>query len=221
MPVSRTAPKARPGIFHVVQRGENLFRIGQAYDVPYHELAAVNGIRDPARIYVGQKIFVPGATRQLPVAIITPGDGAPASDGERRDDRAPRRELVWPVRGVTVSGYGARNGGFHDGIDISAPEGTPIRAVLDGDVIYSDELRGYGKLIIIRHDDGLVSVYSHNRRNRVREGQRVAQGDIIAEVGTTGRVSGPHLHFEIRQNNKSRDPLDYLPRSESDGCLRC
>jgi murein DD-endopeptidase MepM/ murein hydrolase activator NlpD len=84
-------------------------------------------------------------------------------------------------------------------------------AIADGDVIYNDQLRAYGNLIIIRHAGGFVSVYSHNKRNLVREGQKVSRGDVIGEVGSTGRVTAPHLHFEIRKNNVAKDPLSYLP----------
>ena len=224
--IPRSTPRAIPrtpgGIHHVVQKGENLFRIGKAYDVPYTELAAINRIEDPGRIHVGQRIFIPGANRQLPVEIITPSEAPIESGREATNEGKLAPEFIWPVRGVTVSGYGPRNGSFHDGIDISAPEGTPIRAVQQGEVIYSDQLRGYGNLIIIRHGDGLVSVYSHNRKNLVREGQKVAKGEVIGEVGSTGRVSGPHLHFEVRRNNKARDPLHYLPRRvELEDCGAC
>ena len=218
----RAIPKPAAGIYHVVQKGENLFRIGKAYDVPHVELAAINRIKDPGRIRVGQRIFIPGATRQLPVEIITPLETPFETGTDATTDGRLAPEFIWPVRGVTVSGYGPRNGSFHDGIDISAPEGTPIRAVQGGEVIYSDQLRGYGNLIIIRHGDGLVSVYSHNRKNLVREGERIAQGEVIGEVGTTGRVSGPHLHFEVRRHNKARNPIHYLPRRVGvEDCTAC
>ena len=204
------APPPRPqGIFHVVRPGENLFRIGKAYDTTSHELARANGIRDPRQITVGQKIFIPGATRQLPVEIITPGEqnngpGVPADsyDGV----------FLWPVSGTVNSGFGPRGSSFHDGLDIGAPEGTPIRAVEHGEIIYSDQLRGYGNIVIIRHSGGIVSVYAHNQVNLVRDKQQVARGEVIARVGSTGRVTGPHLHFEIRRNNLAQDPTRYLPR---------
>jgi len=101
---------------------------------------------------------------------------------------------------------------MHDGIDIAAPEGTPIHAVERGEVIFSDQLRGYGNIVILRHGGGLVSVYAHNQANLVREGDKVERGDVIAKVGSTGRVSGPHLHFEIRKNNMAQDPLRFLPQ---------
>jgi murein DD-endopeptidase MepM/ murein hydrolase activator NlpD len=212
-----TRPTIRPskkpgGIYHVVRSGENLFRIGKAYDVPYQDLAWINGIDDPARIAVGQKIFVPGATRQLPVEIITPeAVSIESPDGEPRREEG-REGFIWPVAGEVTSRFGPRSKNFHDGIDIAVPEGTLIRAVQSGEVIYSDQLRGYGNLVIVRHEGGFASVYSHNRKNLVREGQEIDKGEVIGEVGQTGRVSGPHLHFEIRRNNVARDPLYYLPK---------
>ncbi len=215
-------PQRTAGIFHSVKSGENLFRIGKAYGVPSAELAAINKIGDPSKIDVGQMIFIPGATRQLPVEIITPSEAVLGHDrdGAGNGKIAPR--FIWPLFGPTVSSYGPRGASFHDGIDISAPEGTPIRAVAEGEVIYSAQLGGYGNLIIIRHDGGLVSVYAHNRKNLVREGHTVGKGEIIGEVGSTGRVSGPHLHFEVRKDNRTRDPMSYLPPSEeAQGCAKC
>jgi len=199
------------GIYHVVKGGENLFRIGKAYDVPYKELARINGIADPHKIRVGQKIFVPGATRPLPVEIITPLEAKVERPGIAEPREKGQEGFIWPVAGTVTSPFGPRSETFHDGIDISAPEESPIRAIERGEVIYSDQLRGYGNLIIIRHPGGFASVYAHNKRNLVREGQRVAQGEVIGEVGSTGRVTSPHLHLEIRKDNVARDPLYYLP----------
>jgi murein DD-endopeptidase MepM/ murein hydrolase activator NlpD len=195
----------------VVGSGENLFRIGKAYDIPYLELARVNRIKDAGQIRVGQRIFIPGATRPLPVEIITPVEPGPAIANLPGLPDASVNGFLWPVNGTINSGFGLRGVSSHDGIDIGAPEGTPIRAIERGEVIYSDQLRGYGNMVIIRHMDGFVSVYAHNEANLVREGQTVSRGEIIARVGTTGRVTGPHLHFEIRRNNTVQDPLRYLP----------
>ncbi|MDP9130332.1 MAG: LysM peptidoglycan-binding domain-containing M23 family metallopeptidase [Candidatus Binatota bacterium] len=211
---SPPAPPSRPvaKIFHVVKPGENLFRIGKAYDVSFDELAKVNRLKDASQIYVGQKLLIPGANRQLPVDTIAPLESAPVPrtlppPAEIGDD-----PLLWPVSGRINSNYGPRGANFHDGIDIAAPEGTPIRAIERGEVIYSDQLRGYGNIVILRHQGGMVSVYAHNQVNLVHEGQQVIKGEVIAKVGSTGRVTGPHLHFEIRKNNTAQDPLRYLPR---------
>ena len=217
----RTAmPPARraQGIYHVVRAGENLFRIGKTYDVSYEELARLNGLRDAGQIRVGQRIFIPAATRELPVEIITPTESAPEPFSmPETAQQAPwfpsvDQAFLWPISGTVNSGFGPRGSSFHDGIDIAAPEGTPIRAIDSGEVIYSDQLRGYGNMVILRHAGGFISVYAHNERNLVREGQQVSRGETIARVGSTGRVTGPHLHFEIRRDNKAQDPLHYMPR---------
>ena len=197
----------------MVKSGENLFRIGKAYDLSYQELARINRIGDSNQIHVGQKIFIPGATRQLPVEIITPLKASLERPSVADQTEKAKEGFTWPVGGNVSSKFGPRSETFHDGIDISAPEGSPIRAVEKGEVIYSDQLRGYGNLVIIRHAGGFVSVYAHNQSNLVREGQKVAQGEVIGEVGSTGRASAPHLHFEIRKDNIAQDPLYYLPQS--------
>ncbi len=207
---ARTAHRGR-GIYHVVGRGQNLFRIGKAYGVDYRDLARDNDIDDPAKIEVGQKIFVAGATRQLPVEII-----APVSVSERRPEvsELPPSEsgFRWPMHtGSVTSHFGPRNGTFHDGIDIGAPEGTPVFAARDGRVIYSDQIPGYGNIVILEHAGRLSSVYAHNERNEVSLGDFVHQGDEVARVGSTGRTTGPNLHFEIRSENVARNPLFYLP----------
>jgi murein DD-endopeptidase MepM/ murein hydrolase activator NlpD len=206
------ATKRGAGIYHVVRPGENLFRIGKAYDVPFEELARLNGIKNASQIHIGQRIFIAGATRQLPVAVITPVEVSPTTASVPEPEEMAEPSLLSPISGAINSGFGPRGTSFHDGVDIAAPEGTPIRAIEQGEVVYSDQLRGYGNIVIIRHAGGLVSVYAHNQLNLVREGQQVARGEVIAKVGSTGRVTGPHLHFEIRKNNTAKDPLHYLPQ---------
>jgi murein DD-endopeptidase MepM/ murein hydrolase activator NlpD len=207
---TRTAVRG-PGIVHVVSRGENLFRIGKTYGIDYRDLARVNRIADSARIEVGQRIFIPGATRRLPVEIITPletSERAPAASelppGSGR--------LAWPTRaGKLTSRFGPRNGTFHDGIDIAAPEGTPVYAARGGRVIYSDHIPGYGNIVIVEHADGLSTVYAHNQKNEVAQGDVVRQGEEVSRVGQTGRTTGPNLHFEVRVQNVARNPLFFLP----------
>jgi lipoprotein NlpD len=206
---TRTVARGR-GVYHVVGRGENLFRIGKAYGVDYRDLARENGIDDPAKIEVGQKIFISGATRRLPVEII-----APLSASERQPEAyeipAGNRRFLWPMHvGTLTSRFGPRNGSFHDGIDIAAPEGTPVYAARDGHVIYSDQIPGYGNIVIVEHADGLSTVYAHNARNEVSQGDFVRQGAELSRVGQTGRTTGPNLHFEIRSQNIARNPLFYL-----------
>jgi murein DD-endopeptidase MepM/ murein hydrolase activator NlpD len=110
-----------------------------------------------------------------------------------------------------------RNGVMHDGVDICAPTGTPVHAAADGVVIFSGRLRGYGNVVIIRHDDHYVTVYGHNSSNCVRDGNRVRRGEVVAWVGRTGRTTGDNLHFEVRRDNLARNPLYYLPARSIQG----
>lgn len=145
-------------------------------------------------------------------------DAAPAKAARAAStggDKNTPPSLHWPVEGSISDPFGKRSGRVHDGIDISAPRGTEIRAAADGRVIYSDdELSGYGNLVIIRHEGCWATVYAHNDVNLVAKGDFVAQGQLIAKVGSTGRASGPHLHFELRCGKTPRDPAAYLaPRT--------
>lgn len=121
--------------------------------------------------------------------------------------------FVWPVKGQIISSFGEKRGErVHRGIDISAPQGTDIYAAESGQVIFSGKISGYGKVIVIEHPSGFITVYAHNSKNDVNAGDWVKRGDKIGEVGDTGRASVPHLHFEIRVNNTPIDPLKYLPK---------
>ena len=123
----------------------------------------------------------------------------------------------WPVPHFfkVSSQFGPRGRKHHDGIDIPAPRGTPVISVDAGVVIYSDNgIRGYGNMIVIAHGDDIFTVYAHNRKNKVDKGDKVNQGQMIAEVGNTGRSTGPHLHFEIRVKNKVRNPAQFLSKSQ-------
>lgn len=236
------------GPVHVVEKGENLFRIALRYEVDLDELMDLNQISDPKNLAVGRELLLPpsragvrGAVakasppasrkeEEAPAAATAQAqpaedEGAAASAGGRGArsqartglSRRPAEEgaapsLIWPVKGVVFSRFGARGSSRHDGIDVAAPEGTTIVAAGEGEVIFSGTQRGYGNLIILRHEGGLVTIYAHNRENLVKEGARVRQGQPIAKVGRTGRATGPHLHFEVRQGTKPLNPQDFLPR---------
>jgi len=108
-----------------------------------------------------------------------------------------------------------RHGVMHDGVDIAAPVGTPVHAAADGRVIYAGRVRGYGNVVIVQHANHYATVYGHNEINKVHEGQNVFRGQVISKVGTTGRTTGPNLHFEVRRNNVASNPLSYLPPRDS------
>ena len=230
------------GIYHEVQPGENLYRISSAYGMNSQELAEINGIEDPTSISIGTRVFVPGASVQRKVKLADGSFSNPPSSSSikkitsetnrpqnnfQRAIRSPRRpvdhpppsvlsfktDFIWPTNGVLSSRFGPRSGNFHDGLDISARKGTPIRAAASGRVIYSDKkMKGYGKLIIIKHNGPYSTVYAHNSVNYVKRNDFVRKGEIIGRVGDTGRATGPHLHFEVRKQRKAVNPLYYLPK---------
>jgi murein DD-endopeptidase MepM/ murein hydrolase activator NlpD len=125
---------------------------------------------------------------------------------------APDAQFLWPVKGTVISPYGARpNGERNDGINIAAADGAAIRAAAAGTVSYvGNELKGYGNLVLIRHDNGYVTAYAHTGEILVARGQRVAQGETIAYAGETGGVSAPQVHFEIRRGTTPVDPKPLL-----------
>jgi murein DD-endopeptidase MepM/ murein hydrolase activator NlpD len=117
---------------------------------------------------------------------------------------------IWPVSGTITSPFGYRWGRMHEGIDISVPEGTPVRAAKAGTVILAAYTGGYGNYTCIDHGGGLSSCYAHQSSYAVSPGDSVAQGEVIGYSGNTGSSTGPHLHFEIRVNGTATDPLGYL-----------
>ncbi|MCS6957223.1 MAG: M23 family metallopeptidase [Aquificaceae bacterium] len=125
------------------------------------------------------------------------------------------RPDIWPVVGVITSDYGWRTMAgrkeFHTGIDISAPYGTPVVASSEGRVIYAGWIRGYGKTVIIYHGYGFATLYSHLSEIKVSYSDRVIKGQIIGNVGTTGRAFGPHLHYEVLKYGVRQNPIAYLP----------
>ncbi len=240
VPIPLVAPEQHDefdiaGILHVVRRGETLYRIARSYGIDPADLMETNGISDPRTLAVGAELFVPGADRVLEVSPPPPGAAGSSTDPgippAERDPSAggeppapgpqpipatlapsPRAlALAWPLKGVLYGRFGVRQGHRHDGIDIAAPEGTTVGAAGRGKVIYVGDQSGYGNIVILRHDDGLVTLYAHASKILVDEGDTVARGDPIARVGQTGRTTGPHLHFEVRDGARPRNPLLYLP----------
>ncbi|MCD6385280.1 M23 family metallopeptidase [Candidatus Sumerlaeota bacterium] len=123
----------------------------------------------------------------------------------------PRQKFIMPVNGKITRKFFKRKSAHHYGIDIAAPEGTPIRASRSGKVIYSDNvIPGFGNMVILDHNDGFTTLYAHNKKNLVKVNQFVKQGTKIALVGHSGNATGNHLHFEIRYNAEPVDPMKYL-----------
>ena len=234
----RSGQEPLRGEWLTVVKGDRLSKLASRYRIPIEDVIEVNGIRDPSLIHVGQRLFMPHFARDLSQGDLDDGSRpaeAMASVGLTDDNRvdlaqlpgfralkgAPvevARQIRWPLklslkRGVAVSsGFGRRSGKPHKGLDIRAPLGTPVRAVLRGEVIRSDHSQGgYGRVIYVRHAGGLETRYAHHKRNLVRVGQVVEAGTEIGLVGSSGRSTGPHLHFEIRVRGEAIDPLILLP----------
>ena len=186
--------------------------------------ALLKKIRQEKELYQKAYMEFEELSKQLEISIRKLILEKQAAASRRVEDRGGfrvgfrRTKLIWPVDGPVTSGYGYRihpifkTRQFHAGIDIGAPAGTVVRAAAAGEVAYAGWLRGYGKVVIILHDDGVATVYAHLQDVVVSEGQRVSQGQTIGSVGTTGWATGPHLYFEVRIDGKAVDPLDYLPR---------
>jgi len=120
------------------------------------------------------------------------------------------RAFLWPIANGRISSpFGTRGSGFHEGIDIRAQTGTPIRAAADGVVVFSGWINGYGKTIVVYHGDFISTLYAHNSQNIREQGDQIRQGQLIGYVGQTGSVSGSHLHFEVRRSGKPLNPMSY------------
>lgn len=192
---------------HVVRRGETAFAIAQMHDVSLSELATANRLRPPYTLHPGQSLAIPSSRgEEVEVAARAPRSlpSPPRSAGG----------FDWPTTGVIVSGFGPKEGGLrNDGINIAAPAGTEVLAADSGVVAYAgDGIRSFGNLVLIRHDTGYVTAYGHNAKLLVTRGDRVQRGQAIAQVGSTGSVAEPQLHFEIRKGRQAVDPIGLLPR---------
>lgn len=183
------SPPSVPGV-HIVRSGETLWSIARRHGLSVDGLAAMNGLADANRLQLGQELSLTGRAVRRQAAL--------------------RPRLVWPSRGRITSRFEVRWGRHHHGIDIAAPVGTPIIAALDGTVQFAGWRGGYGRLIILDHGGGLTTYYGHASTVLVKVGDRVTVGQLLARVGTTGQVTGPNLHFEVRKNEVPQDPLAFL-----------
>uniref|UniRef100_A0A9E7ZQG6 LysM peptidoglycan-binding domain-containing M23 family metallopeptidase n=1 Tax=Bosea sp. NBC_00436 TaxID=2969620 RepID=A0A9E7ZQG6_9HYPH len=148
----------------------------------------------------------------IPKADPAPEPKTTASIPKQEDEAASsadKADFRWPARGRVISGYSGKGG--NEGINIAVPEGTPIKAAEGGTVAYAgSELKGYGNLVLIRHPNGYVSAYAHNGDLKVKRGDVVKRGQVVANSGQSGNVSSPQLHFELRKGSAPVDPTPYL-----------
>jgi murein DD-endopeptidase MepM/ murein hydrolase activator NlpD len=200
-----------PGSWHVVGPGETLDEIAARAGVPAEDILEVNGLeRDD--VTPSKVIFVLDG-RAAAAAAPAPAPALPAAA------TAAAGVLRWPLAAAVAvaSPFGARDGRPHEGIDLPVPIGTPVLAAAGGRVVYAgDGIRGYGNLVVLEHAGGLLTVYAHNSELLVRPGDVVAAGARVALSGQSGHATGPHLHFEVRQGQIPRDPMQYLPPSRTE-----
>jgi murein DD-endopeptidase MepM/ murein hydrolase activator NlpD len=199
---------------HEVQRGETLSAIAKKYKVTVASLVIANRLRGSrAKLMPGQRLTIPRpGTGPTLRARRGPGDEVqPVSLVLGVPDFEDAPHFLWPVAGPVTSTFGRRSRSWHRGIDIVAERGTPILAAAPGVVIASGFEARYGLMVKIEHDGGFVTVYAHNERNLVEPGEEVAAGQVIAQVGRTGRATAEHVHFEVRFDGRVYNPLYLLP----------
>lgn len=224
------------GVYHTVRAGQTLFRISQAYGVDERYLARINGIDDPTHLQIGDRLFIPGAKRHKRVSSTAnlpapPEDRpsitrkvavSPSSQPTRAAAPVPTKasppaqsakiKFVWPVKGKILNRFGRTASPYRKGLEIAASPGDPVVSAAAGKVIYSgDGIRGYGNLIILKHDNSFYSVYGFNRKNLVKAGSFVSEGQKIALSGAPPQGGHPCLYFELRLGRKAVDPIFYLP----------
>lgn len=224
------------GASYEVQQGDSLARIAKQHKVSVDALKAANGMAD-ASIKIGQKLVIPtpGAdpvktasipteskvketadakpkTYTPPVATKSVEEVEKADSGEDAPDETGIGKFRWPVRGAVIAGYGQNVDGVRNpGIDISVPEGTQVKAAENGVVIYSGAgLKDLGNTVLVRHDNGTVTVYGNASDLKVKRGDKVTRGQVIALSGMTGGAKRPKLHFEVRQNSAAVNPMTFL-----------
>ena len=213
----------------VVKLGDTMRRVAERYGLSVSELLRLNPGLESARLVVGSQVRLaqssPSRNRLLLGLIPTTSGGISWPEtpeyepGGSRPPVTPHRgggsqlSFIWPAQGVFTSGYGWRWGRMHKGIDVANNVGTPIVAVERGRVSFAGwHDGGYGYLVEITHEDGTMTRYAHNSRLLVQDGQEVEQGQVISQMGSTGRSTGPHLHFEIHPPGQgATNPLQFLP----------
>ncbi len=200
--------KGRIGKWLLVTSHTTLASASKEYAVLSDEIYAINGI-SMKKETMGNYVFVPYSEAyiaQLAAKGITRAKIESAQD-----------EFLWPIEKVNniSSVLGLRGGRFHTGMDIPAERGKSVRAAMDGRVVFSGYLSGFGSTIEIEHRNNFITKYSHNSINLVKKGDFVKKGQYIGFVGSTGNSTGNHLHFEIRCSDVPLDPLDFLPKNGS------
>lgn len=196
------------GLRHTVRWGETLSHIASVYGLSVKEIQTYNGLPSSDLVQTGQVLLLPGARRQRQERTMVASRGGNRSG----DAQASTGGWAWPITGgLHSSEYGSRWGGFHSGLDIAVPTGTPAAAAASGKVVFAGWDGGYGFAVVLDHGGGVQTRYAHASKLLVAEGQAVGRGENIILVGATGNSTGPHLHFEVLVNGTAQNPRQYLP----------
>ncbi|MFP4313790.1 MAG: peptidoglycan DD-metalloendopeptidase family protein, partial [Alphaproteobacteria bacterium] len=221
-----------------VRAGDSLYEISRLFNTSTSELARLNNLRAPYSIKPGQKLRLPSVRPQAvqvassraapkasgagvipprkPSATAASPSPKPVTARPLKVSKAPPKrsssKFLTPVQGRVISSFGPKEGGLHnDGVNFAAPRGTPVKASENGVVVYAgNELKGSGNLILIRHEGRYMSAYAHLDSFMIKRGDTVSRGQTIGTVGSTGAVSAPQLHFEIRKGTRAINPKGYI-----------
>lgn len=224
---------------HIVQKGDTIYSISRRYNVDMSVLTRTNNLYAPYSIYLGQILKLPGSVvepterwvvlKNSPTKATaqktTKSTGSKSAKSSKKTTRRTTTRLptppdrakakfAWPVSGTVMNKFGSAGGGRHnDGINIKVAEGTFVRAAENGVVAYAgNELKGFGNLLLVKHADGWITAYAHNKEFLVKRGDTVKRGQPMAKAGKTGNAKEPQLHFEIRRGTKAVDPMIYLEK---------
>lgn len=216
--------------YHVVKRGDTLASIARRYHTDYKTLASKNGLKAPYKLKIGQKISVSDEPQRQYISSKTVSKKMTANTSVKKNTQPSKtvskssntqrtvstkraQKFIWPVSGKVISNFGnLGKGRKNEGINISAAKGTAVKAADKGTIAYAGNgLKGFGNLILVKHNDGYITAYAHTDQMLVKKGQTVQRGQKIATVGQTGGVTTPQLHFEVRAGKKAVNPRKYLP----------
>lgn len=223
---------------HIVQKGDTIYSISRRYNVDMSVLTRTNNLYAPYSIYLGQILKLPGSVveptehwislKKQPTQTAVRNTAKSAPKQTKTGRKSPRKtaarlptppdrakaKFAWPVNGTVMNKFGSAGGGRHnDGINIKVAEGTFVRAAENGVVAYAgNELKGFGNLLLVKHADGWITAYAHNKEFLVKRGDTVKRGQPMAKAGKTGNAKEPQLHFEIRRGTKAVDPMSYLEK---------
>jgi murein DD-endopeptidase MepM/ murein hydrolase activator NlpD len=222
--------KIPPPSEYRVRPGDTLYGVSRLFNVSQTRLARRNNLSPPYILQPGQSLRLPasgaGARREIIASAPDRRIVRPAQKPEQLSNRktasgktaaytrqfSKPSKFIKPVSGKIISGYGPKENGLHnDGVNIAASRGAPVRAAADGEVVYAgNALKGYGNLILVKHGGGYLTAYGHLGRMLVKKGEVLEQGQSLGTVGTSGQVTRPQIHFEIRKGSEAINPAQYL-----------